>query len=99
MPFAPVTLFEHRGERYAGIEHSRVPSRFMTITLDCTELMREESPAAVHVDGTARPQIIRREENPGYYAIIEEYSRAVSGWASARRASDAASSPRRSTLK
>ena len=29
--------------------------------------MRDNCPAAVHVDGTARPQLIRREINPGYY--------------------------------
>jgi carbamoyltransferase len=27
------------------------------------------------VDGTARPQLIRREVNPDYYAIVEEYER------------------------
>ena len=49
------------------------PARFMTITCECTELMKRESPAAVHVDGTARPQVIRREDNPDFYAIVEEY--------------------------
>ena len=40
--------------------------------------MREQCPAAVHVDGTARPQLIRREVNPGYYDILKEYE-AISG--------------------
>ena len=35
--------------------------------------MKEESPAAVHVDGTARPQILRQEENHEFYAILQEY--------------------------
>jgi carbamoyltransferase len=35
--------------------------------------MKREAPAAVHVDGTARPQIIRREDNPLLHAILEEY--------------------------
>ena len=73
MPFAPVTLFEHCQERYLNIDKFLVPARFMTITCECTALMKKESPAAVHVDGTARPQIIRREDNPGFYAILEEY--------------------------
>lgn len=73
MPFAPVTLYEHCQERYVGFERCEAAARFMTVTFDCTPLLRQESPAAVHVDGTARPQIIRREENPGYYAILEEY--------------------------
>src|SRR5690554_7837038 len=47
----------------------------MTITFDCTEFMRENCPAAVHVDGTARPQLIRREVNPGYYDLQKEYEK------------------------
>ena len=73
MPFAPVTLFEHSPDRYHRLETSFAATRFMTITCDCTDLMQQESPAAVHVDGTARPQIIRREDNPEYYAILQEY--------------------------
>ena len=50
----------------------------MTITFDCTEEMKRDCPAAVHVDGTARPQLIRREVNPAYYDIVDEY-RKLSG--------------------
>ena len=45
----------------------------MTITFDCTDLMKRTCPAAVHVDGTARPQLLRREFNPGFYRIVREY--------------------------
>ena len=31
--------------------------------------------AVVHVDGTPRPQIIEREDNPLYYNILEEFKR------------------------
>jgi carbamoyltransferase len=75
MPFAPVTLHEHRHERYLNVDASPEAVRFMTITCDSTPLMGHESPAAVHVDGTARPQIIRREDNEPYYRIVEEYHR------------------------
>ena len=37
--------------------------------------MRKTCPAAVHVDGTARPQLIRREVNAEYYDILKEYER------------------------
>ena len=73
MPFAPVTLYEERHKCYhhlAGAEHT---AEFMTITFDCTDFMKESCPAAVHVDGTARPQLIRREKNPVYYDIVAEY--------------------------
>jgi carbamoyltransferase len=45
----------------------------MTITFDCTDWMKRHCPAVVHVDGTARPQIIDRTTNPSYYAILDEY--------------------------
>jgi carbamoyltransferase len=75
MPFAPVTLWEARERCYlnlAGAEHT---AEFMTITFDCTDWMKEQCPAAVHVDGTARPQLVKRETNPGYYAILREYEK------------------------
>ena len=45
----------------------------MTITFDCTDQMKKDSPAVVHVDGTARPQLINRSDNPFYYDIVNEY--------------------------
>ena len=73
MPFAPVTLYEYRHEYYKNIEGAEHAAEFMTITFDCTEKMINECPAAVHVDGTARPQLVKREINPGYYKIIDEF--------------------------
>jgi carbamoyltransferase len=75
MPFAPVTLWEARERCYVGLAGAEHTAEFMTITFDCTPWMRENCPAAVHVDGTARPQLIRREINPGYYDIVAEYEK------------------------
>jgi carbamoyltransferase len=75
MPFAPVTLWEARERCYHRIRGAEHAAEFMTITFDCTDRMKQECPAAVHVDGTARPQLIRREVNPGYYDIVKEYER------------------------
>jgi carbamoyltransferase len=73
MPFAPVTLAEHADDNYVNMDGGRYPARFMTITFNCTEWMKKHCPAVVHVDGTARPQIIDRQTNPSYYGIIDEY--------------------------
>jgi carbamoyltransferase len=73
MPFAPVTLWEHRHECYRAIEGAEETARFMTITFDCLPDMRAQSPAVCHVDNTARPQLIREADNPPYYAILKEY--------------------------
>ena len=45
----------------AGAEHT---AEFMTITFDATKRMIQESPACVHVDGTARPQLVTERSNP-----------------------------------
>jgi carbamoyltransferase len=73
MPFAPATLFEHRHECYRHIGGAEHAAQFMTVTFDCTERMKRESPAAVHVDGTARPQLVTAEGNPSFHRIISEY--------------------------
>lgn len=75
MPFAPVTTWEARSRCYHGLAGAEHTAEFMTITFDCTDWMKETCPAAVHVDGTARPQLVRREVNPGYYAILAEYEK------------------------
>jgi carbamoyltransferase len=73
MPFAPVTLYEERHRCYHHIDGAEYAAQFMTITFDCTDFMKQTCPAAVHVDGTARPQLIRQETNPSLYRILREY--------------------------
>ena len=75
MPFAPVTLAERATAATTGLAGAEHAAEFMTITFDCTQAMREQSPAVVHVDGTARPQLVRERRNPGYYDILDEYRR------------------------
>jgi len=50
-------------------------ARYMTVTCDVKPEWRDRIPAVVHVDGTARPQVIWREHNPTYYDILAEYER------------------------
>ena len=45
----------------------------MTLTFDCTEAMKRDCPAAVHVDGTARPQLVSGETSPGFHRLLTEY--------------------------
>jgi carbamoyltransferase len=75
MPFAPATLAEEADRCYLHVEGARNTARFMTITFECTPWMRERCPGVVHIDGTARPQLVRHEDNPSFYAIIREYYR------------------------
>lgn len=75
MPFAPITLWEHRAECYEGLTGAEHAARFMTITFNCTPTMKRLSPAAVHVDGTARPQLVEQRISPDLHAILSEYYR------------------------
>ena len=73
MPFAPVTLWEKREDCYLNMKGAEHAAKFMTITFECTEEMKKSCPAVVHLDGTARPQLIKKEDNESYYDILESY--------------------------
>lgn len=75
MPFAPSALAEHASELFSGYDAGTAAhtARFMTITYDVAPGWRDRIQAATHVDGTARPQVVHREQNPGYHAIIQRY--------------------------
>ena len=73
MPFAP-SVIDHRA---AGVFHnydqSAYAARFMTITYDVAE--GKDIPAVVLIDETARPQVVKQNQNPSYYRIIEEFEK------------------------
>jgi carbamoyltransferase len=73
MPFAPVTLEQEAHTYYKGWKKEQIASRFMTVCYECTERACRETPGIVHVDNTARPQIITREGNPLYHALLSAY--------------------------
>ncbi|MGE3343022.1 MAG: carbamoyltransferase C-terminal domain-containing protein [Vicinamibacterales bacterium] len=73
MPFAPVTLDAYADQCYVGLEKARASADYMTVTFDCTPAMRAQSPAVVHLDGTARPQLVRPETDAFYHAVLEAY--------------------------
>lgn len=75
MPFAPATLLEYAHDCYEGLSGAENPARFMTITFQCAERMKRQSPGVVHVDGTARPQLIDPRSAPDFYQILRAYHR------------------------
>ena len=48
-------------------------ARFMTITCAVRPDWQPRIPAVVHVDGSARPQTISRDENPLYYDVLVQF--------------------------
>ena len=75
MPFAPVVAVEHASEIFEISSVNSYACRFMTITCKVREPWRNRIPAVVHVDQTARPQVITRELNPLYYDIVAAHGR------------------------
>lgn len=73
MPFAPVTPSNIAQDCYESWDTSDVNSRYMTITYDCLDLMKKKCPATVHIDGTARPQIIDEVNDPIMYQILNTW--------------------------
>ena len=73
MPFAPYVLDEDADSVFDITPINRYAARFMTITCGVKPAWRAKIPAVVHVDGTARPQIVRDQENPLYAAILRRF--------------------------
>jgi carbamoyltransferase len=68
-PFAPSILAEYM-EDYFGTDH---PSPFMILAFEALEEAKRAIPAALHVDGTGRPQTVDRHSSPRYWELINEF--------------------------
>jgi carbamoyltransferase len=73
MPFAPATTEDLAEACFLQWKASDVAARFMTTCYECTDLMQAKCPATVHIDNTARPQVVRRPDNPQYYDLIAKF--------------------------
>jgi len=74
MPFAPTVLAERAAEYL--VNPKRLASPYMMLAMPTTEAGRAALPAALHPqDATARPQILERDWNPEYHAVIREFER------------------------
>ncbi len=73
MPFAPYVLEEDADRVFEITPVNRYAARFMTITCLVKPEWRDRIPAVVHVDDTARPQIIRDSDNPTFASILREF--------------------------
>ena len=70
-PFCPSML-----DRAApDILQTNHPAPYMTFTFDVANHWKSRIPEVVHEDGTARAQVVTKETNPRYYALIEELER------------------------
>ena len=73
-PFAPVVLAERANEIFEGDEESP----FMLLVKRVRPEWKEKIPAIVHVDGTARVQTVRQDQNERLYRLLKEFD-AITG--------------------
>jgi carbamoyltransferase len=73
MPFAP-SIIDYMVETYIPTYKKDCPAAdYMTLTYDVDPKYHDQLQAVVHVDGTARPQVVKKEINPYFYEIIDEF--------------------------
>ncbi len=73
MPFAPVILASAAQAYFPDWQATHIAAQFMTLTYKASALAQRNIPAAIHIDGTARPQVLQREQNAKYFDIIFAY--------------------------
>lgn len=69
MPFAPVIMEEYQDK---VLTHG-FGTPFMTLTDSVKKPYLKKIPAAIHIDGTARAQIINQQVNPAYWQVVKEF--------------------------
>src|SRR5690242_8844723 len=70
-PFAPVVLREAVGDYF--VESN--PSYFMSFVAEVREEKRALIPAVTHVDGSARYQVLREQDNPTLCKLIHAFAK------------------------
>lgn len=70
-PFCPTVLDEARADYFV----KPTQSPYMINTFATTALAKQQAPAIVHVDETARPQFLTRERNPLFHDLLVAFER------------------------
>ena len=71
MPFAPVIRSERAEEAILDYQKNDITLDFMTSTVEVTKKFKELCPAVVHIDNTARPQVVTAESNPLIWNVLK----------------------------
>ncbi len=75
MPFAPSVIDYRAKDYFINYKENHIAAEFMTITYKVFFEKINEIQAVVHVDETARPQVVTKKNNERYYKILYEYEK------------------------
>ena len=75
MPFAPIILEEDASEYLEGYSKIHSSSKFMTTTYNIKLKSKNKIKAAIHIDNTARPQVLNENDNIDLYKILKHLKR------------------------
>jgi carbamoyltransferase len=68
-PFCP-SILEEYAEDFLQSKHD---SPFMTFSFKINPAWKKRVPECVHVDGTGRPQVVKKKHNPRYHELLEKF--------------------------
>ena len=75
MPFAPYVMEDDASDIFNISEANRYACKFMTITTNVKKKWIKKIPAVVHIDNTARPQIVNKKDNKLYFEILNYFKK------------------------
>ncbi len=75
-PFAPAVLVEHVGDYFPNT--APYLSQFMLATSRVAPLAKKKAPAIVHIDGTSRVQLVKKDYPGSLYKLLEAFAKRTS---------------------
>ena len=75
MPFAPCVLDTRVKDYFVDYDEEDFFAQFMTSTFRVYPKRIKEIEAVVHIDGTARPQIVTKKSNASLYKVLKNFEK------------------------
>ena len=73
MPFAPILLDDDATRWLDDLGPARNAARFMVINVQASAELAQRCPAAVHCDGSVRPQLVNARQHPFLHDVLQAY--------------------------
>ena len=70
-PFCP-SINDYRYKEYFG---NVTESDFMILAFKMKNKFKKILPSAIHIDGTSRPQVVRKKNNKKFYKLLQEFEK------------------------